>query len=242
MKFENNMVKVISNTTTGKVLMCSTYAHGKSVRKSTLTAGRASSFKRWLSVFAVLMITLFNSGHVAAEHPAQEMVQGAVNKVLAELRGNLDAIKENPALFNGTIEEHIVPNLDFTMMTRLSVGKSWRKATQDQKAELVSEFKTFLINTYSSALKQYGGEDIEFLPYKENKRDNRAVVDSIFLLGNNKVPVRYKLHNRNGGWLVWDIVVSDLSLVLQYKSTFGSEIDRNGIDGLIKLLRDRNKA
>ena len=68
------------------------------------------------------------------------------------------------------------------------------------------------------------------------------MVDSIFQLGSSKVPVTYKLHNRSGPWLVYDIVVSDLSLVLQYKSSFGNEIDRNGIEGLINLLKKRNSA
>ncbi len=223
MKCEKDMVKAINNSKSPAV-------------------GRIDRLRRSLTVFMVTMALFFSSAQAVADHPAQELVESAVNKVLAELKGNLEEVKENPEVLDGTIEKHIVPNLDFTMMTRLSVGKNWRKATQEQKTELVSEFKTFLINTYSSALKQYGGESIEFLPYKENKRDNRAVVDSIFLFGSNKVPVTYKLHNRNGGWLVWDIVVSDLSLVLQYKSTFGSEIDRNGIEGLIRLLKERNSA
>ena len=54
--------------------------------------------------------------------------------------------------------------------------------------------------------------------------------------------VVYKLHNRNDPWQVYDIVVSDLSLVLQYKSSFASEIERNGIDGLLKLLREKNSS
>ncbi len=127
-------------------------------------------------------------------------------------------------------------------MTRLSVGKNWNKASPDQQQTLVSEFTRFLINTYRSALAEYGGDAVEFKRFKEPKRDDRAVVASVFKYGSNSVPVDYKLHNRGGPWKVYDIIVSDLSLVIQYKSSFTSEIDRNGIDGLIKLLRDKNNA
>ena len=198
---------------------------------------------RSLTVSVLLVVMgLFSGFALAEDHPAQQTVVSAVNKVLNDLKTFEDQVQDKPELLDQTIETNIVPNLDFSMMTRLSVGKSWRKASQDQKAELVTEFKTFLLNTYSSALKEYGGEEISFKPYKKNKRDDRAVVDSIFQLGSSKVPVTYKLHNRTGPWLVYDIVVSDLSLVLQYKSSFGNEIDRNGIEGLINLLKKRNSA
>ena len=210
---------------------------------SDRTLGGCARVIRCLILPVWLVVTgLFSGVAVAQEHPAQETVVSAVNKVLNDLKTFEDQVQDKPELLDQTIETNIVPNLDFSMMTRLSVGKSWRKASQDQKSELVTEFKTFLLNTYSSALKEYGGEEISFKPYKKNKRDDRAVVDSIFQLGSSKVPVTYKLHNRSGPWLVYDIVVSDLSLVLQYKSSFGNEIDRNGIEGLINLLKKRTSA
>ena len=92
-------------------------------------------------------------------------------------------------------------------------------------------------------MSQYGGESMEFKPYRAGKREDRAVVESLFKQsGSSDVAVVYKLHNRNDPWQVYDIVVSDLSLVLQYKSSFASEIERNGIDGLLKLLREKNSS
>ena len=194
---------------------------------------------RFLAKFQMLvaaLILLPVSFSAAADHPAQELVEDAVNTVMSDLKSdgtdNLD----------GTIERNIIPHLDFVTMTRLSVGKNWNKASTEQQQTLVSEFKTFLLNTYRSALSEYGGETVEFKAFKKPKRDDRAMVASVFKYGSNKVPVEYKLHNRTGPWKVYDIIVSDLSLVIQYKSSFSAEIDRNGIDGLIKLLQDKNKA
>ena len=202
--------------------------------------GKRARVMRSLVLSLWIVVLSAFSGFATADEGAQEAVVSAVNSVLSDLREVQDELDSKPELLDQTIETNIVPNLDFTMMTRLSVGKSWRKASQDQQTELVSEFKTFLLNTYSSALKEYGGEEILFKPYKKNKRPDRAVVNSVFEFGTTKVPVTYKLHNRTGPWLVYDIVVSDLSLVLQYKSSFGNEIDRNGVEGLISLLKKRN--
>jgi len=209
----------------------------------TSLAIRAGSLRS--AVFALLAVfglclAAAGSAHAQDGHPAQEKVESAVGQVLDFLAKKQDQIAADPSILDETVNELIVPNLDFATMTKLSVGKSWRKASKDQRGELVTEFKNFLLNTYASALREYGGENIEFQPYKKNKRDDRAVVNSVFVNGSNKVPVTYKLHNRKGPWVIYDIVVSDLSLVLQYKASFSNEIERNGIDGLIKLLKERN--
>jgi len=202
---------------------------------------------RSLSARVFALLAAFGFGLVAigaaqaqAGHPAQEKVETAVGEVLEILATKQEEIAADPSILDDTVNELIVPNLDFATMTKLSVGKSWRKASEDQRTQLVSEFTNFLLNTYASALREYGGENIEFQPYKQNKRDDRAVVNSVFVNGANKVPVTYKLHNRKGPWVIYDIVVSDLSLVLQYKASFSNEIERNGIEGLIKVLKDRN--
>jgi len=37
-------------------------------------------------------------------------------------------------------------------MTRLSVGRGWRTATEEQRQALMREFRTLLVRTYSGAL------------------------------------------------------------------------------------------
>ena len=206
-----------------------------------LPAGSVGSvvFAMWIAV-GLLFGAVGAANAQAAGHPAQEKVESVVGEVLEILATRQDEIAADPSILDDTVDQLIVPNLDFSTMTKLTVGKSWRKANEGQRTELVSEFKNFLLNAYSSALREFGGENIEFQPYKKNKRDDRAVVDSVFVQGANKVPVTYKLHNRKGPWVIYDIVVSDLSLVLQYKASFSNEIERSGIQGLIDLLKERN--
>ena len=43
------------------------------------------------------------------------------------------------------------------------------------------------------------------------------------------------------GWKVYDVIVENLSLVTNYRSSFASEIQRSGIDGLIKALEGKNR-
>jgi len=176
----------------------------------------------------------------AAEHPAQEIVVGSTTEMLSILKNEGDRIAAEPEYLSAKVEEIIVPNLDFDTMTKLAVGKFWRQADATQKTELVTEFKTLLLNTYTSAMTEYSGGTISFEPFRAEKRDDRAVVRSVFDQdGGADVPVTYKLVDKSG-WSIYDIEVDGLSLVTSYRTAFASEIRKGGIDGLLGTLKKRN--
>ena len=41
-------------------------------------------------------------------------------------------------------------------------------------------------------------------------------------------------------WKVYDVLIDGVSLVTNYRSSFNTEIQKSGIDGLIKSLSERN--
>ena len=177
---------------------------------------------------------------LAADHPAQTLVVDSTTEMLEVLRNEGDRVAADPAYLAGKVEEIVVPHLDFNTMTKLAVGKFWRQADAGQKTELVTEFKTLLLNTYTSALTEYSGGTIEFEPFRPEQRDDRAVVRSVFdQSGGQAVPVVYKLRERDG-WSIYDIEVDGLSLVTSYRTAFASEIRKGGIDGLLGTLEKRN--
>ena len=133
-----------------------------------------------------------------------------------------------------------MPHLDFDTMTKLAVGKFWRRADAAQQAELIVEFKMLLLNTYTDALTEYSNETITFEPFRPEERADRAVVRSTFSQsGGSDVPVLYKLRDK-GGWSIYDIEVNNISLVTNYRTAFTSEIGKGGIAGLIETLKERN--
>jgi phospholipid transport system substrate-binding protein len=44
------------------------------------------------------------------------------------------------------------------------------------------------------------------------------------------------------GWKIYDVNVFGVWLVETYKGSFAQEIDKSGIDGLIKTLAEKNKG
>lgn len=177
---------------------------------------------------------------VAQEHPAQVMVVESTTKMMDFLKTDVDKIKDDPAYLATKVDELVVPNLDFKRMTRLAVGKNWKKASKEQQLELVAEFKNLLLNTYTNALTEYSGETIEFEPYRSIAKEGFAVVRSVFnQASGGPVPVVYKLRGK-GGWKIYDIEVNSVSLVTSYRTAFGTEVSNGGIDGLLVTLKKKN--
>lgn len=194
---------------------------------------------RWLLPLVALAL-LLPAGARAAEHPAQDMVVSSTNEMLEILRNESDEKLNDADFLKQKVEEIIVPNLDFQTMTKLAVGKYWRDADDQQKTDLVLQFKQLLLNTYTGALTEYKGGEIVFQPFRPEERDDRAVVRSTFDQPTGQdVPVQYKLRDRDG-WLIYDIEVNNISLVTSYRTAFANEINRGGIDGLLATLKKRN--
>lgn len=197
-------------------------------------------FKRFQVMLMAAVLSLSGLAASAAEHPAQGMVVNATTAMLDVLRNDEARIKSDPAYLQAKVDELIVPNLDFSTMTKLAVGKFWRKADNNQQLELIQEFKTLLLNTYTGALTEYRNASISFDPYRPEDRDDRAVVRSTFSQpGTDNVPVIYKLREKDG-WSIYDIEVNNISLVTSYRSAFTNEIGKGGIAGLLETLKERN--
>lgn len=191
-------------------------------------------------LFSTLALALTTRAYAAEDHPAQTMVVNSTSQLIDILKNESDRIKSDKAYLDEQIDKLVVPYVDFNTMTKLAVGKSWKIADAQQRVDLVAEFKALLLNTYTNALTEYSGESIDFEDFKPERRDDRAVVRSTFNQSSgSSVPVLYKLREKDG-WLIYDIEVDQISLVTSYRTAFSSEIEKGGIEGLLKTMKDKN--
>jgi len=73
--------------------------------------------------------------------------------------------------------------------------------------------------------------------------ENDVVVKSLIKQPSGQpVSVDYRMEKTDTGWKVYDVKIEGISLVENYRNTFNSEVQRSGIDGLIKSLADKNKS
>jgi phospholipid transport system substrate-binding protein len=54
--------------------------------------------------------------------------------------------------------------------------------------------------------------------------------------------VVFNLHNKGGEWRVFDVNVDGISLIINYRNSFSSQVAQSGLDALINDLSARNKT
>jgi phospholipid transport system substrate-binding protein len=200
--------------------------------------------KKLLSVISLITasaITMSAMNVVAQDVAPDEMVRKNTVEVLAMLKADKDLAAGDPAKVEKLANEKILPFFNFSRMTQLAVGRSWREATDAQKTALINEFRRLLIRTYSSSLSQFRNQTIDVRPLKLAPTDTEVVVKTVVnQAGGAGVPLDYSMEKSTDGWKIFDVLIDGVSLVTNYRSSFATEIKNGGIDGLVKSLAERN--
>ncbi len=178
-----------------------------------------------------------------AQEAPDAMVRRTTDEVLAIIKADKDLQSGNSRKVVELAEQKVLPHFDFTRMTRLAVGRNWAQASDAQKEALTKEFRTMLVRTYSSSLTQYRDQKIDVKPTKMSPQDKEVTVrTSIVQQGGPPIPIDYAMEKTDAGWKVYDVVIDGASLVTTYRGTFNDQIQKSGIDGLVKTLQDRNRS
>lgn len=178
-----------------------------------------------------------------AEPVAPDALARAVTQdVLHIIKTDPDIKAGDSQEINRLVEEKILPHFDFQRMTRLAVGKDWRRATPAQRQELVDQFRGLLVRTYSSSLAAYNDQKVTFRPVQMRPGDTDATVRTEVQHNGKPVPIDLEMQQTGDTWKVYDVAIDGISLVTTYRSSFANEIQRAGIDGLIETLRRKNQG
>lgn len=196
--------------------------------------------------FTALLTGLFLfAGSVSAQVVDQSTPDGLIKTVVSEV---MASVKSDPEIQKGNIprivdlvDKKIVPYTDMRRTTEMAMGPNWKKATPEQQAQLISEFKNLLIRTYSGALSQLRDQTIQFKPLRAAPDDKEVVVKTVVIGRGDPIPLDYRLEKTANGWKVYDMNIMGVWLVEAYRNQFANQISQNGVEGLVKFLQDRNK-
>ena len=178
-----------------------------------------------------------------AQEGPEALVKRVSEDVIVTIKADPQVQAGNQARIREVMETRLAPNFDFARMTALAMGRNWRAATPEQQQRLTDEFRTLLVRTYSGALTKYRDEVIEYKPLRAAPGDTDVTVRTAVLKpGGAPIQIDYSMGKSAAGWKAYDVIVGGVSLVTNYRDEYNEQIRNGGVDGLIKVLADKNKG
>ena len=187
-----------------------------------------------LSLVFCLMAAV--SSH-AADMTARQTAEAGADRILALL--NDPAFKDpatKPAI-RQKVEAEVLQLFDFDEFSTRTVGPTWRKFTPEQKDAFKTAFTDLLRNTYIDTLDEYDGQKVRFTGEVTANNGKRVEVQMEFLTSKQAYPVAFRMLEKKGRWVVYDVLIEGISMIKNYRDQFRDLLTKNGPDQLIERVK-----
>jgi phospholipid transport system substrate-binding protein len=159
-----------------------------------------------------------------------------VVKILAD-----PALREKPEARHDQVRKVAESIFDYPDTARRSLGQHWNGRTPEQQQEFVKLFADILDRAYVSKIELYQGERVQYTG--ETIDGNEATVKTMIAAKQGSdIPVDYRMHMKNGRWVVYDVIIEGVSLVSNYRTQFNKVIQTESYDALVQRLRAKEMA
>ena len=160
--------------------------------------------------------------------------------IYEEIRGIVTAAPDDETM-RGEVKAVMMRFIDFEEFGKLSLGTRWKTLDAKQREIYLAEFRELLKRTYLRRFKR--GREFK-VSYRSGCRMNskgtrleiRTAIDSD---DDVEADVDYRFHRPGRAWLVYDIVVDEVSVMRNYRKSFVKTLEKEGFDALIAKMKKK---
>ena len=129
---------------------------------------------------------------------------------------------------------------DLPLITRLVIGRYWRKANEEQKQAFSIVFERHIVKVYTSQLGVYRDEKVEVRNVAARTDKDSIVSTEVMRESDPPLRIDWLVRERDGDYRIIDVAAEGVSMMTTKRSEFSSVIARDGMDGLIEQLEALN--
>ncbi len=188
-------------------------------------------YKRLKIVVFFHFIFYFN---IAVGLTADDTVYETTQEVLSRLQIEKARLKTEPEYIQEIVHELIIPHLDFSTMSALTIGKNWTILNDNIQDCFSLGFKNLLVERYAYVLLSYRKQDINYqsaIPIGE--RDYVSITQTLSRPEVKPSTIEYRMRPDGDRWKVVDLVIDEVSLIRHYRKMFNQEIKHQGLTDFI---------
>ena len=162
---------------------------------------------------------------------ADRTIEGLLGRRVPEWSPEADAI-------DWEVDSILAGLLDYEQIARGSLGSEWDRLTADQRRAFLGALSGLTNHAFVSAIAR---SDVQLRFGSETVLGRKASVMAT-ARGRGRTSegdqqIEYRLAQKQGRWLIYDVVVGGFGLVDGYRTQFARLIQRDGAAGLIDRMQ-----
>lgn len=181
------------------------------------------------------------------------MLQTLTHRLLVQMEEEREQIKKDGSQLFDLADKVLLKHFDIKAMSRWVLGKHWKAASTEQRQQFTQEFQMLVVRFYVSALfedpklldeiLEMGDRIITYEPVTWDEKTKKVRVKALFSVPSGlEIPVNFKLYySKKGVWLIYDVNVDGISLITNYRNSFGAEIRKDGLATMLDRLINKNR-
>jgi phospholipid transport system substrate-binding protein len=166
-----------------------------------------------------------------------------VNKFISSLGNKIISIAGNGKFTEQQKKEKIIAEVDNVIdakwISRFTLGKYYKEASDLQTERFAKLYRSFMINTYGPKFKNYNGKKFNVLSVEQQNGFFVARCEFMPRDSNVSINVDFRVKNRDGKLVVLDFVAEGISLIETQRSEFSSTIGQKGVDEFLNEFEQK---
>ena len=193
----------------------------------------------WLTLAG---LTLSGSA-LAAERPSAERATSFMTELVVSASAALTAegltLDRREVAYRALLRE----GFDMAFIARVSLGKQWKGISKPERETYTNLFSEFVLKTYASRL---GGFDPNLFyvdgAVEKGRRDMLVQIRIEQPDGSGSIKAGWRVRLVSGQLRIVDIIIEGISMALNQRREFTAVVKRDGVFGLVEMLRARTET
>lgn len=198
----------------------------------------------WFLAGALALLSFGAQANKISQDDPREMIQQVTEIVIKELQERAEELSNDPKKVREFADEHLLPYVDTLRMGRHIAGRHWRTATPEQQQDFIEQFTLTIMRSYSSGLQKLKITKADTGRSIPDGNDRVVIFQRIQMEGNRASEISYRVfkEKQTGNWMVYDLVLEGVSILLSFRQSYASEIDKKGLSAVIAEMKEKNKV
>jgi len=168
-----------------------------------------------------------------------DTLKGTVDRIVQILAD--PALQDKPEQRRAEVRKIAEGIFDYPDTARRALGPHWSARSPQEQQEFAKLFADLLDRAYVSKIELYQGERVRYVG--ETADGDEATVKTVIATKKSSdIPVDYRMHRKDGRWLVYDVIIEGVSLVSNYRTQFNKIVQTESYDALVQRLRAKDTA